>query len=871
MKSKLTYILSLAAMLALAACSDAPDLGMDLDIDQTYDDGNLFHLTVAPMVGEEVASESRAYNSMTPDRENMIQSLFVLQFDSEGNMRRMDNGQRYLYQDFITYTSTRGVSMVTEQNMPDLVLMSSSSEMHTCIIANADYDKMIALLFPTGDQDKPVTWEEFQELQFELSFATDEDIEKDSTLERGHLTKTLMFGYYKGVISKTGFTLGLGRIVSRIQVNFIPENTAYVSEDMFFFGAMHNVERSSYFFVPSNDSPHNHLPDGEIFMLDSKYIDFTENGGTITYYTAPHVGSSIKSEEDATIMNLWCVRGTWDETENAYVVTEDSWPTWDDSHISIILGSDPANGDYSLNRNTIYQYDVSMKFPVPVYADWIQFDSDYADSFGDDLEIDSDFTTGEAAITLECNVLTKGTIDIDKMLSGALKDNEVYYSLAPLAQQPASVTQEMYDWLAQQLNVTYSRANNVSSALLGDCTFEGLSQFKEGFYLSIEGNYSVKLKVNLKYTYSDLQFKDSSSLEALGVSVITPFVDAGVNDGSAVITVDGVKLVSGLDLSALFDGSAPTGYYMTTEPQGSAAIEKYSILEASLSGTTFKLADNLNKDLGGTDGDNAGFHIWLETDRYPLDLNIRIIDPLKDVNFSGLMGNASYNVGYKYNDVAFKPGVNEFDLASALRTETWDTYDKTTSDYYISNDGFFTNFKSQLKFGDDVLVDAGLIDGEDSKKYSAGDNPCVVWYDREFSPVSEKLEETTDTKYFTDRDHLKYDDGEDTFVYNQKDVFHNFWWSYDDTYDHLSKASSIVPDICEYYGIDITPEGKVVTGTNYGGFGFYLQINAYFQYAFGIKRLSSEQKFIILYINYHYIDANATWPRMSRFPNGQWI
>lgn len=410
---RIPYILSLITSFCLIGCGDNDDLNLSLPNEDL--DGSAFCITIAPyeIAGEEVPYDednSRAYNSMTPDRENMIQNLVVLQFDTEGLMRRMDDGKRYLYHNFVDGSHLHGVSKVTETQMPELVRMSSSETMHTCLIANADFTTLHGLLFKDGDEDNPVNWTEFQEVQFDLSFASDTEINDDNTLERGHLTKALMFGYYDGVVSKTGFTLALGRILSRIQVAFSTNNNMFVGDDLIFFAAMHNVELSSYFFVPTEETPHNHDEDGTIYELDRNYIDFTENAGTIFYYTAPHIGTNIE-EKDATAMNLWCVHGEWNPETQKYEVSQENWPRWEDKHITIILGNDPDHGDYALNRNTIYTYDIKLNFDEPDFGNLFSvadFNTNYATDYGA-ITVKNNFVDGEtkgiAAIEVEANRL----------------------------------------------------------------------------------------------------------------------------------------------------------------------------------------------------------------------------------------------------------------------------------------------------------------------------------------------------------------------------------------------------------------------------------------------------------------------------------
>lgn len=1049
----LKYILPLIAGFGLVGCSDDTDMGFDFSdpAEETYEDGCSFHISAAPYTieGEETEYDSRAYNTMTPDRENMIQSLFVLQYDNEGNLQLMDNGKRYLYHNFVDIVSAaHGVSMVTEENMPELAFMSSAFEMNTCLIANADFDKMYALIFPTGDENAPVTWEQFQQIQFELSFATDTDILEDGSLERGHLTKVLMFGYYYGVVPSKGFTLALGRIVSRIQVNFTADNNQRVGQEMLFFGAMHNVERSSYFFVPTEDSPHDHLDDGEIFLLDESHIDFTSTGGMITYYVGPHVGPNIKDKEDATAMNIWCVRGEWVAPQydangdlvagtGCYSLPADKWPTWEEKHHTILLGTDPKSGDYSLNRNTIYNYNVTFQFPDVKYSDnkLIYLSSAYINASNGDILKTQDFqntdNNGTAEVTVEASRILNDNFNListldngsDGLLAGSMINEDVMYELADYSIQPAGLSQEMYTKLQGALVTANSRAIGIKSVKLEGLTLTDLKEIKNmgGFYISIKGNYNVLLKVNINldypkkykiaestdytidsnvdedgnasitiegsklilnnfdfsallgegfgnnvsysidnatlagnfntttavFTTSDYFTLSGNNVNSKFVITIHDIYDVNVTvnikytfksfnfiDGNGVtitdniegenyghIIIDGEKLISGFNFNDLIDSNenytfrinyndqpdmvwmdvASTWYTYSNEM-------RYNILNDALNDDTgyFQLYKPLYSDLG-----DDGFNVWLMDDGYPYNFNVRINDKLKDVKWSSGFDNTNPEIGYRLDATrCLQAGALEIDIQKSLNTSAMtDGEDHATqnirNDVDINwgyNDGenylaknFFTKFRNYelydndnkdnlliYNYGNNNTANKAITDGltmTDYVKQYVGDIARgIVWYDREFRVGANDLSGVLLSDGVTPKEKgefdnskipLTYDDDNSTFYhdeYNNK----NFWWSYNDNFYSLMSTGTNTPQICLDYGINITDDGKIVTGANYGGFCFYLKVGAFFEYAYGIKRLCPGEQMFQIWFNRYYVPETSTWPRTDNYDKQDW-
>lgn len=329
-----------ALMLCLAACHDSS---------LTSDDPIPFrvHIGTIPLQGVEVPfdSPSRAYNPMTPDKENMIKSLCVFQFDTEGNLRKLDGDNRYLYQDFYDVTHPNGISSVTDKDMPSLKELASDKATRTCIIANIDEVTLRSYLFPRGTDD-PVNLSEFLDIQFRLPFVTPADIKEDESKELGHVNDIYMFGDYEGIVPKEGFTVGLGRIVTRLEIYLTHEEGSEFKPTDKFYAAVDHMESSAY-FSPAKNSPHNHYADDKPYPLNEHHISQQTGGGIVYLYAGPHVGPI----NDPTRLRVWCV-----DTE----LTGDYEPTLDDPSGEVILGDDPQNKNYQLNRNTIYRFEVKF-------------------------------------------------------------------------------------------------------------------------------------------------------------------------------------------------------------------------------------------------------------------------------------------------------------------------------------------------------------------------------------------------------------------------------------------------------------------------------------------------------------------------------
>jgi len=328
-------------MLSLAACQDDESVMMPDDTPFRVNIG------VIPLQGMEVPFDgpSRAFNPMTPDKENKIKSLSVIQFDSEGNLRKLDGDKRYLFQDLYSVTNPNGISRVTNSDMPSLEKLKAEKVTRTCIIANIDEPTLRSYLFPRGTDD-PVNLTEFLNIKFRLPFVTPADIKEDESKELGHVNDVYMFGDYEGIVPKEGFTIGLGRIVSRMEVHLTHEDGSDFKPTDKFYAAVDHMESSAY-FSPARNSPHDHYADAKPYLLDEQHISQQTGGGMVYLYAGPHVGQV----DVPTRLRVWCV-----DTELA----GDYVPTFDDECGEVILGDSPDTKNYNLNRNTIYRFEVKF-------------------------------------------------------------------------------------------------------------------------------------------------------------------------------------------------------------------------------------------------------------------------------------------------------------------------------------------------------------------------------------------------------------------------------------------------------------------------------------------------------------------------------
>jgi len=289
---------------------------------------------------------SRAYNPMTPDKENKIKTLCVIQFDSEGNLRKLDGDKRYLFKDFHDVFNPNGLSRVTDADMPSLEKLKSEGSTRTCIIANINEATLRSYLFPQGE-DNPVNLEQFLQIKFRLPFVTPADIKEDESKELGHVNDIYMFGDYEGIVPAEGFTIGLGRIVSRLEIHLTHEDGSVFKSTDKFYAAVDDMESSAY-FSPAQNSPHDHYADDKPYLLDEQHISQQTGGGIVYLYAGPHVGTVT----NPTRLRIWCV-----DTELA----GDYVPTFEDKSSEVILGDDPENKKYNLNRNTIYRFEVKFQ------------------------------------------------------------------------------------------------------------------------------------------------------------------------------------------------------------------------------------------------------------------------------------------------------------------------------------------------------------------------------------------------------------------------------------------------------------------------------------------------------------------------------
>lgn len=309
---------------------------------------------VLPMAGGEAAPGSRALLPMTPEEENMIRTIAVLQFDSEDNLVLVADGERpgsesYYY--FRNLTEDEDTPNGTPSPELDNVRLQSGDGQRTtiCLIANMT-EAQIAELILKDDGRTRVQLSDFRRKTVDIgNILTEEDGAGDRNENIGHVKQIYMFGYYEGVLpgTESGLSIYLGRIIARIEVNFTIDDPEDLKKK--FYIGLANMETKAYVF------PGAQSPNAEDAWLDMKPTERSEEIRTgacqFYFYAAPH---STDVSDKATRLQIW-------------YVDEGTVPSDDNVSATILLCNNPdtkpedaMEGDYYLNRNSIYHANIHL-------------------------------------------------------------------------------------------------------------------------------------------------------------------------------------------------------------------------------------------------------------------------------------------------------------------------------------------------------------------------------------------------------------------------------------------------------------------------------------------------------------------------------
>ena len=333
--------IALSAIFLLAGCEKA-DTAADSDARHTT-----LRVTIVPMtiVGEQVPYDTRASKPLNPEDENVIYSLAVLVFDeSEGVLHKFDKSGKYYK--YIALKDENGNGLLSTK-LPIEDFPVQPDETYTiCLVANLS-EEQVEKIINDMMADGTAFIHEFEEVSVMIPYVTPD--KADGQLETGHVREIYMFGYYEGVLpgTESGLSIYLGRIIARIEVNFTIDDPEDLKKK--FYIGLANMETKAYVF------PGAQSPNAEDAWLDMKPTERSEEIRTgacqFYFYAAPH---STDVSDKATRLQIW-------------YVDEGTVPSDDNVSATVLLCNNPdtkpedaMEGDYYLNRNSIYHVNIHL-------------------------------------------------------------------------------------------------------------------------------------------------------------------------------------------------------------------------------------------------------------------------------------------------------------------------------------------------------------------------------------------------------------------------------------------------------------------------------------------------------------------------------
>lgn len=360
MKSRI-YILTLCLLAIIPACIQQEELPADVILDETpvLSDFTIRTSLSAMQVGGGKSS-SRSLEPMGPEEENPVKSLAVIQFDSEGNLLRINrNGSGISsYYHFRDFTDGGELPGELSPTLTDISLFSGLSQTRVCFIGNMEEEEVEECLYRDGTTT-PVGWTDFQNKTVTVNYITSGD-------NVGHVERIYLFGYHEGALSGSGnlddgttagqMSVILSRLIARLEIsiNLAEDVTLPAGYNIYF--RLQNVEEEAYLFLDVDRTNYVHRH-SELMPTTNRtdYITGTDFS-TFYFYVAPHLVMSDEVETEATRLLIWCT------TDDAANLDEEQ------ADAKILLCNDPlketptAAGAYWLNRNSIYHVNITLTY-----------------------------------------------------------------------------------------------------------------------------------------------------------------------------------------------------------------------------------------------------------------------------------------------------------------------------------------------------------------------------------------------------------------------------------------------------------------------------------------------------------------------------
>ena len=372
MKYSLIYIKAFFCSLAvcLTACVNNP-------VDESDYNAELvtvsLKLGTLPMENENVVSNSRATTPMTPEQENPMRSVAVIQFDSDGVMLKLDetNNSFFHYIDLTSDNNPTG-QISTELNIKLYAMQNT----RVCVIANVDEQKIKELTFNSAE-NRNYIWNEFRVNTIDIPYILEDDINGGQSV--GQVEEIYMFGYFEGEINGEGMAVSgtnkkqlsipLSRLISRMEMNIKLAEGVTIPAGYKIYLGFTGIEKSAY-LVPGaanylTELVHNHVLLKPVDRTDI-IIENSDQSKTSTFYfyLAPHI---VKSNSDkVTRFVIWCVPENINKEDLIINEDTDPMPNPAYNHCEIMMCNDPlqenpnVEGALWLNRNSLYHVNITL-------------------------------------------------------------------------------------------------------------------------------------------------------------------------------------------------------------------------------------------------------------------------------------------------------------------------------------------------------------------------------------------------------------------------------------------------------------------------------------------------------------------------------
>lgn len=334
-------------------------------------------IQVGQLPMDNISSDTRATIPMGPEQENPIRTLTVVQFDSEGNMLRINPGNnQHPYYHFIDLTTADNPSGVLSTDLDDVSLfVDASRNTRVCLIANETEDEAGTLLW-NEQEDRNRLWNEFRLGTIEIPYKL---TPPDSL---GHVNDVYMYGHYEGILNLNSsgqpvagnsnkLSVSLARVITRVEMSVKLGDNVQLPEGYHIFWGMYNVEKSAY-LVPgaaeylSEEVIHNHVVFGPVDRTDK----LSTEAQIFYFYMAPHI--VLNTRNNTTYFAIWCVPNgiTAEKLEEDKKKAEENGKEPIYRYAKILICNDPlteedkpsAEGAYWLNRNSIYHMNLTLTY-----------------------------------------------------------------------------------------------------------------------------------------------------------------------------------------------------------------------------------------------------------------------------------------------------------------------------------------------------------------------------------------------------------------------------------------------------------------------------------------------------------------------------